>query len=213
MNKIRIFIILPLVLLMAACATTNKKIEQENAPVTVNKFVESHGAIMNELAQSKGKQFQLSGTAQKTLDVAQQNLAILEGMSHRHGAGEITLFFSTGGLAIQGNERERLIQFADYLSRESNGRKILFVSIGSTSTIGSYNANMKLAQRRSEAPIEVLDKYLINIPHEFHMVYGTGEMYSPKNAHRQEHKRYQNVRIIAVFDTSQIPQNINQRGQ
>jgi hypothetical protein len=36
-------------------------------------------------------------------------------------------------------------------------------------------------------------------------VYGIGDMYAPKNVSLQEDQRYQNVRIIAVYDTNQIP--------
>jgi hypothetical protein len=36
-------------------------------------------------------------------------------------------------------------------------------------------------------------------------VHGIGEMYGPKNVTLQEDQRYQNVRIIAVYDTDQIP--------
>ena len=36
-------------------------------------------------------------------------------------------------------------------------------------------------------------------------VYGLGDLYAPKNVSLQEDQRYQNVRIIAVYDTNQIP--------
>jgi hypothetical protein len=36
-------------------------------------------------------------------------------------------------------------------------------------------------------------------------VYGLGDLYVPKNVSLQEDQRYQNVRIIAVYDTNQIP--------
>jgi len=64
---------------------------------------------------------------------------------------------------------------------------------------------MKLAKKRSEAPLDILDKYLINIPHEFYKVYGTGDLHSPKNVKMKENQRYQHTRIIALFDTAQAP--------
>ena len=96
-------------------------------------------------------------------------------------------------------------QLADYLSRMSRGRKILFVMIGSASTTGSMSVNQRLSRERSEAPGPVIDQYLVNVPHQFFKVYGIGDMYSPKNVTLQEDQRYQNVRIIAVYETDQIP--------
>jgi len=43
------------------------------------------------------------------------------------------------------------------------------------------------------------------VPHQFFKVYGLGDMYSPKNVSLREDEAYQNVRIIAVYDTNQIP--------
>ncbi|MFA6899331.1 MAG: hypothetical protein WC256_03880 [Desulfurivibrionaceae bacterium] len=165
-----------------------------SAPAAVKRFVDSHTSMMNEQGNS---------------DAAQRSLELLEQMSRNHGAGEITLFFPLGVANLEPAERERLVRFADSLSRGAHGRKILFVSIGSASSIGDYMLNLNLAQKRSEVSKGILDKYLTNIPHEFHKIYGTGELYSPKNISLKEHQRYQHVRIIAVFDSSQLPQNMN----
>jgi hypothetical protein len=43
------------------------------------------------------------------------------------------------------------------------------------------------------------------VPHQFYKVYGVGDIYAPKNLSLQGDQRYQNVRIIAVYDTNQIP--------
>ncbi len=48
-------------------------------------------------------------------------------------------------------------------------------------------------------PLDILDKYLINTPHEFHKVFGTGDLNSPKDVRMIEHQRYQHTRVIAVF--------------
>ena len=40
---------------------------------------------------------------------------------------------------------------------------------------------------------------------DFLFVQTAKSMYSPKNVSLQEDQRYQNVRIIAVYDTNQIP--------
>jgi len=145
---------------------------------------------------------QLQGTAGKNLQTSQQALQMLEHLSQQQGTGEITLFFPTGLAALpsSGLQYQRLINFVDYLSR-----KVLFVLIGSASATGSMSVNQKLSRERSEAPEPIIDQYLVNVPHQFFKVYGLGDMYSPKHASLQEDQRYQNVRIIAVYDTNQIP--------
>jgi outer membrane protein OmpA-like peptidoglycan-associated protein len=150
---------------------------------------------------------QLQGTASKNLQTSQQALQMLEHLSQQQGTGDITLFFATGSAALpQGSlQYQRLINFVDYLSRNSRGRKILLVMVGSASATGSMSINQKLSRERSEAPEPIIDQYLVNDPHQFFKVYGIGDMYSPKNVSLQEDQRYQNVRIIAVYDTNQIP--------
>jgi outer membrane protein OmpA-like peptidoglycan-associated protein len=150
---------------------------------------------------------QLQGTASKNLQTSQQALQMLEHLSQQQGTGDITLFFATGSAALptSGLQYQRLINFVDYLSRNSRGRKILLVMIGSASATGSMSINQKLSRERSEAPEPIIDQYLVNDPHQFFKVYGIGDMYSPKNVTLQEDQRYQNVRIIAVYETDQIP--------
>jgi outer membrane protein OmpA-like peptidoglycan-associated protein len=150
---------------------------------------------------------QLQGTAGKNLQTSQQALQMLEHLSQQQGTGEITLFFPTGSAALpsSGLQYQRLINFVDYLSRNSRGRKILLVMIGSASATGSMSVNQKLSRERSQAPEPIIDQYLVNVPHQFYKVYGLGDMYAPKNVSLQEDQRYQNVRIIAVYDTNQIP--------
>ena len=43
------------------------------------------------------------------------------------------------------------------------------------------------------------------MPIRFFKVYGLGDLYSPKNATLSQEQRYQNVRIIAVYQTDQVP--------
>ena len=150
---------------------------------------------------------QLQGTASKNLQTSQQALQMLEHLSQQQGTGDITLFFQTGSAALpsSGLQYQRLINFLDYLSRNSRGRKILLLMIGSASATGSMSINQKLSRERSEAPEPIINQYLVNDPHQFFKVYGIGDMYSPKNVTLQEDQRYQNVRIIAVYDTNQIP--------
>jgi outer membrane protein OmpA-like peptidoglycan-associated protein len=190
-------------LLLAACQITGDKRDNEsNEALTVKRFVDSHNAVLKELQEIKA-------TSQQTLETAQRSLALLEEMSRRHGTGEITVFFPVGGTTFSHEEKDRLVHFADFLSREARGRKILLVSIGSASAFGDQKFNLRLAEKRAGAPIDVMDKYLVNIPHEFHKVYGTGDLYSPKGVKMKEHERYQHARVIAVFDSGQLPGNMN----
>ena len=150
---------------------------------------------------------QLQGTASKNLQTSQQALGMLEQLSNQQGTGQITLFFPTGSASLgsSGLQYDRLINFLDYISRDSRGRKVLFVMIGSASATGSMSVNQKLSRERSEAPEPIINQYLVNVPHQYYKVYGLGDMYAPKNVSLQEDQRYQNVRIIAVYDTNQIP--------
>ena len=201
---------------------------KEQASMLAQIFVESHNMAMNEMEEIKdiGKKSlknqetiknsaqRIEESTQKILELSQRNLEtaqkalqMIEQLSKKQGTGEMTIFFPVGKYQIpeRSLEYERVVNFADYLSRESKGRKVLFISIGSASAFGDKKRNQKLAKKRSEAPIEILDKYLVNIPHEFFKVYNTGDFYSPKNVTMKEHLRYQHARIIAFFDTDQIP--------
>src|SRR5215510_14076234 len=81
----------------------------------------------------------LQGTESKNLQTSQQALQLLENLSNQQGTGQITLFFPTGSAVLRkGSEQyERLVRFLDYLARESRGRELLFVLIGSASATGS----------------------------------------------------------------------------
>jgi outer membrane protein OmpA-like peptidoglycan-associated protein len=146
-------------------------------------------------------------TGTKNLQTSQQALEMIEKLSQQQGTGEITLFFPAGSarLPSSGEQYDRLINFLDFLSRDSRGRKVLFVMIGSASATGNMSFNQRLSRERADAPEPIINQYLVNVPHEFHKVYGLGDTYSPKNVSLREDQRYQSVRIIAVYETNQIP--------
>jgi hypothetical protein len=77
--------------------------------------------------------------------------------------------------------------------------------VGSASTTGSQAINERLSRERATAPEPIIDQYLVNVPHQFFKVYGLGDVYSPKDASLTVDQRYQNVRIVAVYDTNQVP--------
>ncbi|NVN99797.1 MAG: hypothetical protein HXX17_10765 [Geobacteraceae bacterium] len=202
-------------------AGKNQSGDPRDCKEMVTIFVGAHDSVMSELGGIKSANKQVvtdlteiknelgsvKATGAKALETAQKSLQIIEEMSKVQGTGEITTFFSTNSATIEKNslEFQRLVHFADFLSRESRGRKIIFLSIGSASAKGKGKTNLRLAKKRSETPLDILDKYLVNIPHEFYKVYGTGDLYSPKGVKMKEHERYQHTRIIALFDTAQAP--------
>lgn len=160
-------------------------------------LVESHNMHMSEFGQIKAME-------SENLATARQTLAQLQELSRSQGSGEITLFFATGSARLNRQESDRLIRFSDYISRESRGRKVFFVLVGSASSTGSRRVNERLSMDRAREPIDVIDKYLINVPHEFYAINGIGDMYSPQGVSMKEHQRYQNVRIIAAYGPGEL---------
>jgi hypothetical protein len=229
LTKIAVASLIALPMLMA-CGTTSptsmdngsaasaEKATSPDANVAVRQFVSAHAEVMGSLADIKsanqGMKFDLDvikTTSQKSLETAQNSLKIIEEMSKLQGTGELSVFFPNGSshLAKGGIEHDRLVRFADYLARESRGRKVILLSIGSASAYGKQKVNTDLAKKRSEVPLDIMAKYLVNVPHEFHKVFGNGDLNSPKDVKMKEHQRYQHTRIIAVFEKERVA-NINQ---
>jgi hypothetical protein len=200
----------------------------EQASTLAQTFVHAHNMAMREFDLVKENQEKMKGSLQnlnasaqrleeanrKLLESAQNNQATAEKTLMRiektakdQGTGELTIFYPIGrkDLGEGSLEYARLVQFVDYLARESRGRKVLLVSIGSASAVGKKQVNLKLAKARAEFPKDIIDKYLVNIPHEFYKVYGVGDQYSPKNVSRKEHGRYQSSRMIAFYENDQVP--------
>ena len=170
-------------------------------------MVDSNNNNMQEFASLQKKADQTLDASQKNLQTSQQCLALLENLQKQQGTGDMTFFFKTGRASIPENSEDhtRLVRLLDYLSVKAQGRKILFILIGSASATGSQAVNEKLSRERAEAPIPVIDKYLVNAPHEYYKVFGLGDIYSPKSATPKTDEAYQNVRVIAVYETDQVP--------
>jgi outer membrane protein OmpA-like peptidoglycan-associated protein len=146
----------------------------------------------------------MQASEKQELQTSEQALAKLEQLSEQQGSGQITLFFNEGSAKLDHEQEQRLIRLLDYLSRESRGRTVTLVSIGGASAIGPASINRKLSVERSQAPLSLIEQYLVNTPHEFFKVSAVGDMYAPKNAPIDVEKRYQNVRIIAAYDKAQL---------
>ena len=168
---------------------------------------ESTQQLKETTQQLKETNQQILEMAQRHQKTAQMTLQKIEDLSRNQGTGQITLFYPVGVSKLKATsvDFDRLVRFIDFLSRECKGRKILFVSLGSASAFGPQKVNRKLAKERAEFPQGPIDKYLVNTPHEYYKVYGTGDLYSPKGISKKEHERYQHTRLIALYDMDQIP--------
>ncbi len=147
-------------------------------------------------------------TGTKTYDTTRMILDAFEKVSKKQGTGEITVFFPVASSRIEPGslQYQRVVTFVDFLARESRGRKLMLVSVGSASAFGPKEINERLAKERSEAPLEIVDQYLVNLPHEYVRIYGTGDAYSPRDVSLKEHQRYQAARLIAFYEMGQQPQ-------
>jgi outer membrane protein OmpA-like peptidoglycan-associated protein len=208
--------------LLAACAGQSETYTPTNsAPVTMPKGTMTGGASVgdaNALAQLvvdgnnnamagfdrvDGDMTKMQASENQELQNSQQALAQLEQLSNNQGSGQITLFFATGSIELNQEQQQRLIGFLDYLSRENRGRTVILVSVGSASAVGPASINRQLSIGRSQAPLPIINQYLVNIPHNFYKVSAVGDMYAPKNVSLQVDQRYQNVRIIAAYSNPQ----------
>jgi outer membrane protein OmpA-like peptidoglycan-associated protein len=178
----------------------------EQADALAQEIAQANNNTMKQFDQVEGKLDKLQSSENKELQTSQQALAKLEQLADKQGTGQITLFFKTGSTRLDKLQTDRLIEFLDYLGRQSRGRTVILVSIGSASAIGSPRFNKKLSMERSETPLPTIEQYLVNVPHKFYKVTGIGDMYAPKGESMQVEQRYQNVRIIAAYDTSDLSQ-------
>lgn len=223
LTKIAVASLIALPLLMA-CGTTSQtassddaaqtqKTPSPDANVAVRQFVSAHAEVMGGIADIKTANRSMQSdlgtiktSSQKSLETAQSSLKIIEEMANQQGTGELSVFFPNGSanLAKGSLEHDRLVRFADFLARESRGRKVILLSIGSASSYGKQKTNTDLAKKRAEVPLDIMDKYLVNVPHEFHKVFGNGDLNSPRDVKMKEHQRYQHTRVIAVFDKERV---------
>lgn len=180
---------------------------QEQASVLARIIVESHNtavrqrqSIEDKLARQVPVSDRENQVYRNNLDTVRMAHHMFKDVAKKRGA-EITLFFPVNKSRIvkNGHEYQRLVRFADYLATQSRGRKILIISAGSASAFGEESRNKHLAADRAKAPVDILDHYLVNLPHGFYKIYGTGDLYSPKNVSGQIHDRYQHVHLTAVF--------------
>jgi len=165
--------------------------------------VEGNNNAMTQFDKLNGDMSKMQATDNQELLNSQEALTKLEQLSNQQGSGQITLFFATGSIGLSQEQRQRLIRFLDYHSRDSRGRKVILVSVGSASAVGPAAINRQLSIGRSQAPLPMISQYLVNTPHEFYKVSAVGDMYAPKDVTLAVDQRYQNVRIVAAYSVAQ----------
>ena len=185
-------------------ATVTGAASGAQADALAQAVVDANNNTMRQFDAENGRLDKIQAVDNKDYQTAQQTLAKLEQLSNEQGTGQITLFFKTGAVELDTFQAQRLVSFLDYLARESRGRTVVLVSIGSASATGNAQINKKLSVERSEAPLPLINQYLVNVPHKFYKVTGVGDMYAPKNASVQVEDRYQSARVIAAYNTSDL---------
>jgi outer membrane protein OmpA-like peptidoglycan-associated protein len=165
---------------------------------------DSNNNVMVAYDRVNGRMDTLQASENKDLQTSEQALAKLEQLSNQQGSGQITLFFAEGSSTLAPEQSQRLIGFLDYISRDAHGRKVIIVTVGSASSVGNPAFNKKLSVERGQAPVPLIEQYLVNIPHKVFKVSGVGAMYAPKRASAQVDARYQSVQIIAAYDKADL---------
>jgi formylglycine-generating enzyme required for sulfatase activity/outer membrane protein OmpA-like peptidoglycan-associated protein len=160
-------------------------------------------AAANDLVRSQ----ELIRSYNRNMNQSKTSFQLLQEIAANQGTGDITLFFPVNSAEIPENsfQYNRLIRYLDSLERNNQGRKIVFVIMGSASATGEEQHNQILSRNRANAPIPIIDHYLVNVPHSYHKVYGIGESQSPKETTEDVHSRYQFVRIMGLYDDAPYP--------
>lgn len=175
-----------------------------DADALAQTVVDGNNNAMAQFDKVDGDMSRMQATDNQELQNSQDALKKLEQLSDSQGSGQVTLFFAEGSDSLNQEQQQRLIRFLDYISRDSRGRKVILVSVGSASAVGPAAINRKLSIERSQAPLPLIEQYLVNTPHRFYKVSSVGDMYAPRDASMAVDQRYQNVLIVAAYSAAQL---------
>ena len=134
--------------------------------------------------------------------LSHQKLDELLELARAQGTGEITLFYPWARSSLSKSQQDRLVRFVDHLAHEAHGRPILLVAVGTASDWRTSEWNDPLSERRANAPRTLVGRHLVHVPHKWHKVQGMGSRLTPLDA---KGPTWRNVRIIAVYETEQMP--------
>lgn len=135
--------------------------------------------------------------------LSEEKLDELLALARAQGTGEITLFYPWARSTLPRSQRDRLVRFLDHLAHEAHGRPILLVAVGTSSDWRQESRNESLSKQRAASPRTLVARHLVHVPHEWREVKGLGSRLTPPDARG---KTWRHVRIIAVYDESQLPQ-------
>lgn len=182
---------------------------QDRANVTAERFATSYNQAVQDQAALNAAAMQndhvrsqeLIRSYSQNMQLSKDSYQILQEIAENQGTGVITIFFPHNSSELKEGslQHDRLIRYLDSLERNNRNRGLVFVLMGSASAVGEDNYNQVLSKRRAEAPIPFIDHYLINVPHVYHKVYGTGEANSPESETEDINKRYRFVQIMALY--------------
>ena len=159
--------------------------------------MKTHGS---QMGQAQSETFLDKYT--RNMKTAAQIYGLIQKKAKEIGPGFISVQFpeGTGQLYTNSFEYERLIVFLRYISRDSHGRKVDFVLVGTEPTVlsGSASGIGILAEKRVASVEEIINRNLANIPHHFYRVYCNGDILNPANVKKAIPPR--NVYIAAIYE-------------
>lgn len=183
---------------------------QESVTRKAEKFAASYNKALQDKQDlnhaARGSDYnrsqELIRSYNRNMEISRKYYKLLQEIAKNQGTGDITLFFEKNSAQIPEDsfQYNRLIRYLDSLEKNNRNKKLVFVIMGSASSTGEENHNQILSRNRADAPVSIIDQYLVNVPHSYHKVYGTGESQSPKGKTENINKRYRYVRIMALYD-------------
>ena len=193
--------------LMKTEVQSNNLAQQQFAKVEAQQAAQAKltQQTLADLDKMSGQLTSVQSTDHQDYQAVEKTLQQLSTIANLQGTGQVTLFFKSGSAELDQFQQNRLITFLDYLGRDSRGRTITLVTIGSASAVGNATFNKKLSLERTDVALPVIGQYLVNTPHKLYKVAGVGDMFAPKDASLQVEHRYQSVRVIAVYNTGDLP--------
>ncbi len=136
------------------------------------------------------------------MKTARKIFGLIQKRSQAIGPGYITVQFpkGTGQLFSNSFELERLKVFLRYISKDSHGRKVDFILVGTEplQISGSKIGVGILAKKRVESIVQIINRNLANIPHRFCKAYCNGDILDLTND--KEGEPSHNVYVVAVYN-------------
>jgi len=151
-----------------------------------------------------------TGSYMTHMKTARKIIELLQKRSQSIGPGYITVQFPKGSSQLFSNsfELERLKVFLRYISKDSHGRKVDFILVGTEpfQMSGSKIGMGILAKKRVESIIQIVNRNLANIPHKFYKAYCSGDILNLN--HEKKGEPSHNVYVVAIYDGTMGPYRV-----